>query len=82
MRLDSDTLYNTIVLLDGRRVMGALDADDVEGWVDILDPTSLAPLIDLSEEESEDIDLSPVEVWEEARTIRKYGKVTFILPKK
>jgi hypothetical protein len=83
MRLDSETLDNSIVFLDGKRVMGVLEADDTEGWVDILDPSSLTPLlVSLTELDKDDADLSPVEEWEEAKVIRKFGRVTFILPKK
>lgn len=46
MRLiaDSKEAETCVVLLNGKRVVGFVEADDQEGWVDVLDPKSIANL--------------------------------------
>lgn len=72
-----------VILLDGRVVLTALAADEEEGWVEIPDLFSLAPLPeDLESDEGFDTDFAPggeeVAEWEEIKTIKKFGKVEII----
>jgi hypothetical protein len=66
-----------IVLLNGRPARGAIAADTEEGWVEIYDIASMAPL-DLSEEAAtealEDVSEVPVEV----KTKKIYGVVSIL----
>ena len=77
MRLEhSDPQFeNTLVFLDGKWCRGAVAADDVEGWVEIVDLASLAPL----EKNEATVMCNPgdeaVTEWDCYQTKRKYGKV-------
>ena len=46
MRLSAESkeAETCVVLLNGKRVVGFVEANDEEGWVDVLDPKSVASL--------------------------------------
>jgi hypothetical protein len=69
--LDDSTADEYVILLNGRPVITAVEADDKESWVDILDPAAMAPL-DLDEHTHLDTDMPE---FKEIKTRRLFGKV-------
>ena len=77
---DHPDFYKTIIILNGKWVRGAIAANDTEGWVEVPDIASMAP-IDIHEK----IDNKNNEVskWEEMKTKKLTGKVEFkVIPYK
>ncbi len=72
MRLETIDSDEWLVFLDGRWCRGAFAADDVAGWVEIVDASKLPPL-DLNRCDS--VEDGEVQDWEVVQTCRKYGKI-------
>ena len=72
--IDSPDFESVVVFLDGKPLKNFQAAEDGDnGWVEVIDPASMAPL-DLSEEGA----AAPVDEkleFVEIKTIRKYGQV-------
>ena len=82
MKIDSssENFEKSLVFLDGKLVRYAFAADDEEGWIDVPDPKSMAPL-DLNEVLDCSEGSEQISEWEEVVLLRKYGKVTIkVLP--
>lgn len=65
-----------LVLLNGRRIVDPIEANEEEGWVDIIDIAALAP-VSLEEDDAatvEDDDLSTTP-WEQIPFKRLRGRV-------
>lgn len=77
MRLiaSDEVVKKWVVIFNGKPLLNFVEADDVEGWVEILDLKSVAELNDetspiLEGDEPEELEYIP--------TIRKYGEVDFL----
>lgn len=75
MRISEELIDDFVVLLNGRRIIDWVEADDEEGWVTIPDLSAL-------EQEQASDDISDPEGWIELPIIKKEGKVTLVQLKK
>ena len=79
MKIDNShpDFENTICLLNDKWIRAAIAADDVEGWVDILDLQAMAPPIDNSSTIDPLATGEIIDNWTEVKLKRLYGKVEF-----
>lgn len=71
---DNPLADNTLVYLDGKMMKSYVAANDEEGWIDIVDIASMAPL-DLTSQDLQSEELPTP--FETLKTKRKFGKVEF-----
>ncbi len=73
LTIDHPLAKKVVVLLNDKPLKCWMSANDEEGWVEIPDISSMAPLI----QEPTKLEEGELTAWEEVPVKRIYGKITF-----